>query len=375
MFLKELMLFFFLCSAFGFVCDPNQHGPRDQGIGAPCGGPCNMHGTCQHSLRCAQACNSPHHALLFGNFKSAGVCEHTKIEQESRVLAGGKREQSEICDPSLVDIAKHALVKLDAESNSINRMQLIRMVSVQTQVVAGIKYFIEMDAAESSCTKSNKQGYQECKEPIDAEQVARYEVTLLHQPWINKDPLLTGWKKAQQHCNCPPAMVVWQCSLHQYFKQMSGETCQYYQASSTQSENSEKERDDTLQPRSTEPTQQLPIGIGSLKNNSEILKPILKNKFHSVGNKIMDSQGPDEPAPKSEDRAGQSTMALTLTVIVCVIALVAATAVVLIRRHSSAHNFTQHQSSAHISIQEIGPMGGADSALVASSSSLTAASL
>lgn len=112
--------------------------------GEQCGGACDSFGKCATNLECFvdKPKTSPFSfAILMGNTNTAGVCvspdktveERRALQLGGRTLAGGAHETS-VESPEVAAAAKHALTSLMRSSNSLTPPTLVRVVSAKTQV-------------------------------------------------------------------------------------------------------------------------------------------------------------------------------------------------------------------------------------------------
>ena len=143
-----------------FVCPPAPVEDVPRVEGEQCGGACDSFGKCAEGLECFvdKPKTSPFSfAIVMGNNNRAGVCvspdknveERRSLQLGGRTLAGGVHETS-VESPEVAGAAKHALAELMRSSNSLTPPTLVRVVSAQTQVVAGIKYILELELSDGS---------------------------------------------------------------------------------------------------------------------------------------------------------------------------------------------------------------------------------
>lgn len=142
-----------LLSSSAFVCPPP---PVEQALkvaGEACGGTCNTYGECAEGLKCmTEKTTSPmSFAILMGGTKKAGVCAKPVLE-DRRGLTGMPGGSSAIAldDEGLLSAAKFSMGRIAADSNSLTPPTLSRIVSASKQVVAGIKYTIEVELSDAT---------------------------------------------------------------------------------------------------------------------------------------------------------------------------------------------------------------------------------
>lgn len=148
-----------LAGSAGFVCPPRPVEEVAKLEGEPCGGACDSYGKCGEGLECfvEKPKTSPFSfAIIMGKTEKAGVCasaatieERRKLQLGGRTLAGGQVEAS-IESPEVAAAAKQALVFMMRASNSLTPPNLSKIISAQTQVVAGIKYTLELELSDGS---------------------------------------------------------------------------------------------------------------------------------------------------------------------------------------------------------------------------------
>jgi len=163
-----MQLFFLLAlaaSASAFVCPPVEEGARKR-LGEQCGGTCSTYGECAEGLEChvEQLTTSPmSFAIIVGGAKKAGVCraihgyepaiepeDDEEVEPRRRAQLAGGTSQTSIDSPEVLAASKYAMQMLMRRSNSLDAPNLTRIVSAQTQVVAGIKYTLHLVLSDGS---------------------------------------------------------------------------------------------------------------------------------------------------------------------------------------------------------------------------------
>merc|ERR1719240_111346 len=141
-------------------------------LGEKCGGMCDSFGKCAPGLECVveRPKQSPmSFAILMGSPKIAGLCkmsastvesvppaEKEEPEEDRRMLQFGTRtlvggqHQADVTSPEITAAAKQGLVMILRESNSLSPPTLSRIVSATTQVVAGVKYTLELELSDGT---------------------------------------------------------------------------------------------------------------------------------------------------------------------------------------------------------------------------------
>ena len=160
------MLALAVFTATAFVCPPVEEGLPLRKVGEKCGGTCGTFGDCQEGLECHVENTSPFSFAILQGAAKAGMCrplggvlEKAPVEEQRRLqrlgggmgsLAGGHHD-TDVDSPEVKAAAKWAVTELQRRSNSLDVMTVSRIVSAQQQVVAGIKYTLDMifsDGAE-----------------------------------------------------------------------------------------------------------------------------------------------------------------------------------------------------------------------------------
>ena len=101
----------------------------------------------------------------------------------SKSIVGGPREIDPE-DPQVLDAAKHGVMLLNQKLDGTKAMVLNHVVKATTQVVAGIKYNLIVEVAESDCP--NRKGLvpedNQCR-PQDGTPKTTYELQIWWQSW------------------------------------------------------------------------------------------------------------------------------------------------------------------------------------------------
>ncbi|XP_060727796.1 cystatin-like [Tachysurus vachellii] len=102
----------------------------------------------------------------------------------------GAPEDADINSPEIQNALHFAVAQYNAESDSIYTSQIVKVISVQTQVVAGVKYIFTVEMAKTSCKKTEAKD--NCAMNSDPAIAQPHECTLAvwSQPWINSVQLI-----------------------------------------------------------------------------------------------------------------------------------------------------------------------------------------
>lgn len=119
---------------------------------------------------------------------------------------GGWTEKS-ISDPSIVAAAEAGLVSLNAQSNSLYKIQQVSIISARVQVVAGVKYEIEINAGLSSCPQNSM--IANTLEACPVNHPERYVLTVVEKSWATpRYTLLEHTVQSIPPEDSPPATTV-----------------------------------------------------------------------------------------------------------------------------------------------------------------------
>ena len=142
-----------------FVCPPIEEAVQARQLGEQCGGTCDTYGKCAAGLFCrTEQTTSPFSmAILMGGTKKAGSCasvtgdveDRRQLQLGGRVMAGGS-SAADIDAPEVSAAAKFAVKTMMERSNSLTPATLARVVSATQQVVAGMKYTLDMIMSDGS---------------------------------------------------------------------------------------------------------------------------------------------------------------------------------------------------------------------------------
>lgn len=179
----------------------------------------------------------------------------------------------DVSSQRVVDATRAAVKLMNEKSKSQHSIVLVKIERAFSQVVAGINYRVILEAGESDCFKDARslshQSATNC--PPRAGMVNQYEVVVWWRPWaeppfqltkvtnlgadsamdsslvvngkIHASPegqqastsfhrpatVTTGAKAFS--CNCPPSMVLWQCTQIEFEAIQSGVSCPFFRHS------------------------------------------------------------------------------------------------------------------------------------------------
>jgi len=94
--------------------------------------------------------------------------------------AAGSWRDLETSDDGAISAARGALALLNAQSNSAAPLEMVELVSARSQVVAGMKYELVLDAGLSSCAND---GAEHTLEACPVDSPARYTIVVVDQAW------------------------------------------------------------------------------------------------------------------------------------------------------------------------------------------------
>lgn len=97
------------------------------------------------------------------------------------MIPGGVRAADESTNEVLA-AAQCGVLELNARSNGLYQQQLVRVVSATTQVVAGIRYQLEVETGESSACRNDGQQRELADCPVDGT-VSRFMLAVVVQAW------------------------------------------------------------------------------------------------------------------------------------------------------------------------------------------------
>ncbi|KAJ6654162.1 hypothetical protein lerEdw1_007259 [Lerista edwardsae] len=113
----------------------------------------------------------------------------------ARTMPGGLMPQP-VTDPGVQKAARFALSAYNQASNSLYYSRALRIVSAQTQVVAGLKYYLTVELVNTQCKKQGGVGLtskalDHCALPPENEQTKQIcEFEVWSRPWLKDTQLL-----------------------------------------------------------------------------------------------------------------------------------------------------------------------------------------
>ncbi|KAJ8384759.1 hypothetical protein AAFF_G00198450 [Aldrovandia affinis] len=104
----------------------------------------------------------------------------------------GGRSEASMDEQGVKDALQYAVVEHNKERNDLYISQVAKVVKVEKQVVAGIKYYFTVEMARTSCRKGGVEKL--CAVHDDPEIAAPYECTfdVWSQPWIHSIVVTKG---------------------------------------------------------------------------------------------------------------------------------------------------------------------------------------
>ena len=138
-------------------------------------------GACGPGLVCQPSCSSSAGGATGGRCAPASAAAAAASPPN---LCSGCAIAASVCSSGVVNATDFAISQIDAQSNSLNSLQLVRPVSATSQVVAGIKYTLTFMAGVSECAKPRTGGAARlCSTPVHADAAHEYTATVWDQPW------------------------------------------------------------------------------------------------------------------------------------------------------------------------------------------------
>ncbi|XP_068025857.1 cystatin-like [Melanerpes formicivorus] len=123
---------------------------------------------------------------------AALVCAATAQGSERRPMVGAPVTISDgDNDEGLQQALRFAMEEYNKASNDMYSSRVVRIISAQRQVVAGMKYIMEVEIARTTCEKPAAD-LQNCALP-DSPQLAEHTIckfVVYVVPWLNKTQLL-----------------------------------------------------------------------------------------------------------------------------------------------------------------------------------------
>lgn len=192
----------------GIACPPDDEVPSNLKEGSSCGGACNLIGNCAAGLECV----TPEAPMITGMplrggarldgmmTQQLGTCTAVDTGAPGREECGGCEEVEggqdadhdgvvDTYDEMTVDAATAAVGLIDAQSNNMYGSQFIRIVpgTVHSQVVAGTRYTMDIEAGETACPNTGDGiTLSATKCPVtDGGAVQRYHVDIVNTPWLH----------------------------------------------------------------------------------------------------------------------------------------------------------------------------------------------
>ena len=97
-------------------------------------------------------------------------------------MVGAPRPLKNLNDPYVQKAAQFAVSEMNKQSNSLNKMVLVKVESGTVQVVAGLKYCLKLEVGiAKSCRNDGKPATStEC--PVDKNSLGEWQVTVWMKP-------------------------------------------------------------------------------------------------------------------------------------------------------------------------------------------------
>ncbi|XP_075056824.1 cystatin-2-like [Mixophyes fleayi] len=116
----------------------------------------------------------------------------------SEMLVGGL-EKDDPSDPDVIKAAKFAVNAFNRQSSQEYLYKLAKIVSAESQVVAGVRYVLQVEVGKTQCKKTATSDTQSCDFIQDPKlaQTLFCTFTVLDVPWENEEGLLSSSCKAQ----------------------------------------------------------------------------------------------------------------------------------------------------------------------------------
>jgi Cystatin domain len=106
------------------------------------------------------------------------------------VAVGGLRPLSDLADPAVLNAAQAIINTHDATSNSAFSSALVGITQGSSQVVAGIKYYLTIEIAASSCLKSAASSPAECPAQSGSPHFI-VDANVWSRPWVSPPDIVT----------------------------------------------------------------------------------------------------------------------------------------------------------------------------------------
>ncbi|KAL3986021.1 Cystatin domain family protein [Acanthocheilonema viteae] len=116
------------------------------------------------------------------------VCLSTFViisESSAKEILLGGIKNSNVNDPEIQKVAEKAMEKVNAKTNYENLYKLVKVIDARTQVVAGVKYYLTILAAPTTCRKSSRK-MNAAKCTIDMSKPKKqFKIEVRSAPWQN----------------------------------------------------------------------------------------------------------------------------------------------------------------------------------------------
>ncbi|XP_069811243.1 cystatin-like [Dendropsophus ebraccatus] len=137
---------------------------------------------------------------------SAGLCSTAlvalsllSVYVHGAILAGGLQKQDPN-DPEVVKAATFAVTGFNQRSNEEYDYKLMKIVSAESQVVAGVRYVLNVEIGRTDCKRTSTSEKASCGIIQDSELAKTLLCTfsVLEVPWENEETLQSSSCNTQQ---------------------------------------------------------------------------------------------------------------------------------------------------------------------------------
>ena len=112
----------------------------------------------------------------------------------ARAMLAGGMEQVDSTTTEVANAAQFAIQQINAQSNNMFAMLLSSVTEASSQVVAGTKYTLVVEAVQSSDCRNDGQPHTLCSCSADQNKQVGYKVEVLVQPWMTPSMQLLSFK-------------------------------------------------------------------------------------------------------------------------------------------------------------------------------------
>jgi len=112
-------------------------------------------------------------------FISAGAT----MESRSEPRVGGHNQIGDLNDKAIVEAASHGLKLLNAKSNDMYSLSLVKVKSGTKQVVRGVIYRLEIECGVSKCRNEGSDVDLKSCPLVDEDSTRTYQISVLWTAW------------------------------------------------------------------------------------------------------------------------------------------------------------------------------------------------